>query len=276
MRIRLVAVDLDGTLLGGTEGRYGIFPEGISALRRAVGMQAAVAIVTGRDFEFVPELLKTEGVQWSQEQWPHLIIAEERCEYRLQNGQYAPDSEWNEEIRVLERGHFEQISDGVNQLLSSRIASIDPGACRRTEVLEAERGFIEIRFTDANAARAAEPLLAAMLAQSLLPYKTVRNAADISIRYLSVGKGAMLQRACQRLGIAAEEVLAIGDSANDLSMLDGRFGFVGAAPGNADDEVKAAVRARGGVVSESRYAKGVAEILDYYMAGHRQTPASRL
>lgn len=261
MPIRLIAVDLDGTMLGGTKNRYGILSEGIAALRQAAEEGVLIAIVSGRDYPFIPRLFQEEGVDIPREGWPHLIIAEERLEYRLHAGCYHPDTSWNEEIRVRERMHYEQLCVEVDRLLSADIQRLDPVAFRRVDPMASERGYIEVRFTEPSFARSAEPILAAMLETLGLPYTTVRNVDHICLRHQHTGKGKMLDRVCRRLGIAAGEVLAIGDSLNDLSMLDGRFGFISAAPANADHEVKAAVLANGGMVAEGQYAKGVAEMI---------------
>jgi hypothetical protein len=44
-------------------------------------------------------------------------------------------------------------------------------------------------------------------------------------------------------------------------MLDGRLGFRGGAPANADEGIKEVVRAAGGYVAEERIGLGVLEIL---------------
>ena len=267
MPIRMIAVDLDGTLLGGTEGRYGFLPEGTAALRKAASSQARIAIVSGRDFEFIEGLLAREGVFVSESGWPHIVIAEERFLYRLRGGRYEPDREWNEAIGQLERMHFERIRSGVEALLAGDVGSLDGGARRQEEALERRRGFVEVSFTDPRRAQAAVPLFEAWLDGLRLPYSIVRNVADVCVRHRSVGKGVMLDKVCREWGIAPSEVLAVGDSANDLSMLDGRFGFIGACPGNAEASVKDAVGRGGGYIAEGRYGQGVADAVNRYMNG---------
>ena len=53
---------------------------------------------------------------------------------------------------------------------------------------------------------------------------------------LGVSKAGSLGKACERLGIAPEEVMAFGDAQNDMSMLD--FAGYGVAMGNACSELK--------------------------------------
>ena len=56
-------------------------------------------------------------------------------------------------------------------------------------------------------------------------------------------------------------MLAIGDSYNDISMIDGKLGFVGACVGNAEEEIKNIVKTGGGYIGNETAYKGVADIL---------------
>lgn len=55
-----------------------------------------------------------------------------------------------------------------------------------------------------------------------------------------VNKGAALDKLCEILGISRDEVMAVGDEENDLSMID--FAQLGVAMGNAIPRVKAAAK----------------------------------
>ena len=59
---------------------------------------------------------------------------------------------------------------------------------------------------------------------------------------------------------------------NDLSMLDGRYARWPAAPGNAIDEVKEAVRKAGGYVATARCSDGVVEALRHFFEVERLAP----
>lgn len=61
------------------------------------------------------------------------------------------------------------------------------------------------------------------------PYLTITDAA--------AEKGRALRLVCERLGVAPEDVLAMGDAAPDVPMF--KFARLGVAMGNAPDEVKA-------------------------------------
>ncbi|HET6625360.1 MAG TPA: HAD family hydrolase [Nocardioidaceae bacterium] len=68
-----------------------------------------------------------------------------------------------------------------------------------------------------------------------------------------VSKASGLAEVCERLGVAAGEVLAIGDGRNDIDMLE--WAGHGVAMGQAPDEVKAAADAVAGTVHEDGAAE---------------------
>ena len=74
-----------------------------------------------------------------------------------------------------------------------------------------------------------------------------------------VDKGAGLAAAAKLLGIPREEVIAVGDGENDIPML--RWAGLGAAMGNAPDDVKAAAD----IVIPSCDEDGVAWLIDRYL-----------
>lgn len=63
------------------------------------------------------------------------------------------------------------------------------------------------------------------------------HALFVEVMSPHVSKGQALAFLAQRLGIAREETLAVGDSGNDISMI--RWAGMGVAMGNATDDVKA-------------------------------------
>lgn len=273
MTLRLIATDLDGTLLGGTAGRYGFLPAGVAALEAAVAQGVKVAVVTGRDLPFIERLLLREGVDPSRAGWPHVIIAEERVIFYLDEGVYRASQPWNDEVLAAERSHFAAIQEGVEELLRGSLVEVDPTARRIEREKEEERGFVEVRFSDAAAARRGELVLSRWLAAARLPYYALRNVAGVAVRHRLVGKGAVLGRAIAEMNIPASDVLALGDSTNDLSMLDGSHGFQAAVPGNAEEEVREAVIGGGGYVATARCGAGVAEAV-YLALGKEGEPCA--
>lgn len=74
-----------------------------------------------------------------------------------------------------------------------------------------------------------------------------------------VDKGTSLHHLIQQLGIKREEVIAIGDSYNDLAMI--QFAGLGVAMGNAPDDIKAIAD----LVTDTNMEDGVAKIVETHM-----------
>jgi HAD superfamily hydrolase (TIGR01484 family) len=260
MTLRLVAVDLDGTLLGGTPGRYGFLPSGVAALQQVAQLPARVAIATGRHMEFILALLQREGVDPATAGWPHIIVAEERLVYEWHDGSYQEDLVWNKQALAAELASYDIIRAGVDQLLTGELAEIDATVHKPDQKIEQARGFVEVIFRDAAASRRGATVLQAWLEAEALPYVAVRNVAGVAIRHKSIGKGPVLAYVCRKLQIDPGETLVMGDSENDLSMLTG-FGFLASVPANAEPEVQNAVIKAGGFVAAGRYGDGVADAI---------------
>ena len=235
MQLQMIAVDLDGTLLGGTSPHYGCLPSGLTSLRRAFKLGTRICLITGRDLDYIQKLLDREQVAPQTEGWPGVLIPEERLVFYWQGSSFEPDEQWNHMVLTAERSHFTFLQREIALLLDKMIVQqMDSSACFADRAKEEQRGFVEIIFGSAEAARQGEALLRKWLAEQQLPYLPVRNIAGVAIRHETVGKGKVLAHVCNALGFDRSRVLAIGDSTNDLSMLDGTLGFATAAPANAE------------------------------------------
>lgn len=84
----------------------------------------------------------------------------------------------------------------------------------------------------------------------------------------STGKGEALAVVCDRLGIAREEVVAVGDSMNDESMI--RWAGTGVAMRNGDDRIKAIASF---VTARTNEEDGVADLVERHILGGEPFPA---
>lgn len=82
---------------------------------------------------------------------------------------------------------------------------------------------------------------------------------NIEVNPLGVNKANGLVRVCKELGITMDEVMAVGDSLNDIKMIE-QAGF-GVAMGNAQDAIKDVADA----VTDSNDADGVAKAIERYI-----------
>lgn len=76
---------------------------------------------------------------------------------------------------------------------------------------------------------------------------------------LNVTKGTSLSQLTKKLGIAPEEVIAIGDSYNDITMIE--FAGLGVAMGNAPDAIKEIAN----YVTDSNNHDGVAKVVEDFI-----------
>lgn len=76
--------------------------------------------------------------------------------------------------------------------------------------------------------------------------------------HLEATKSSALAFLAKRLGIGREEILAIGDGANDLDMIE--YAGVGVAMGNADDRLKAVAD----YITTSNEDEGVAKVIERF------------
>ena len=74
-----------------------------------------------------------------------------------------------------------------------------------------------------------------------------------------ISKGTSLNSLIQQLGISREEVIAIGDSNNDLSMIE--FAGLGVAMGNASEFIKA----QADFVTDTNMNDGVAKVVEEFV-----------
>ncbi len=81
----------------------------------------------------------------------------------------------------------------------------------------------------------------------------------------SFSKAAVLSDLAKRLGVKKENIIAIGDGLNDISMLNGSVTKRVGCPANASEEVVAAVKKTGGIISSKESAAGTLEIIKQYL-----------
>lgn len=247
---RVVALDIDGTLLkwvdGQTEHYETITPAVYDAVHRALDAGAHVVLASGRSphgmttiadllhipreeadqlwvvasngavvFRYPPmEVVHEEtfdaapAVAAVLEHHPHALVAVEEREvggYRV--NRVFPDGELSGEQIIT------HVDDIVGEPVS-RVIVRDPDATADD--------FIE---------------LAAKLGLHGTDY-VVGWTAWLDLSPVGVSKASGLQHVCDKLGLSAADVLAIGDGRNDIEML--RWAGRGVAMGQAVDEVKAA------------------------------------
>lgn len=76
---------------------------------------------------------------------------------------------------------------------------------------------------------------------------------------MEVSKGYGLEYVSNRLGISPDEIIAIGDNENDISMLN--YSGLGVAMGNALEKTKSEAN----IITSSNDEDGVAKVIEKYI-----------
>lgn len=245
MKYRLLALDLDGTLLN---SKKEITPETRKALawvkERGIYVVLSTGRIVGEAAEFAREIVCDD----------HMVTAggaaiatasDERileswampCEVGAQAVAAVQDLPVRVMIYVGDKIFINPFSD-QDFVVNYRVE----GFHANKVVLEDIAGAIRQRNLDVTkvyAIGAQEDLEKALQTIRLLPHVTITNsgADNFEVMPEGVDKGMALVRLGQMLGVAPEEMVAIGDSDNDAAML--RAVGMPVAMGNADPALKA-------------------------------------
>jgi hypothetical protein len=274
-RPRLIAFDLDDTAL-----KDGAIPERLReqlaafcgqarlpACRsgRPDGQGGILSTASGRHYSVQEDILRQSGITGA-EGFPQFIISADKFIHRLDAGRYIPVSDWNEAILRRWRRILPEI---VKRLPHLSVALEAQGLCHAPigDVQSCEeRGYVAMQFSDVPAAVAAMDVMARMF-KDIKEASINRAACYSAVTLRDTGKGEALRRVASEVRVHPSEVLAVGDSYNDISMLDGRYGFQSAAVANAEPVVKIAVEAAHGCIAQGEGADGFGEIMALVLEG---------
>jgi len=275
--IRLLAVDIDGTLL---DPKFEISAANLAALRRAHESGIEIILVTGRRHAFAIPIAEKLGFydklwlissngaitrSFAGETFHRDLLplktakrlAEEMTPFRG-NLVITFDQETKGAI-VLE--HTRELTGSIRRWLESNMEFIDfvvpiEKALNRDPVQGMFCGSVE-RMQQAEAA---------LLASDLIPDVTVlkteyphRDLCIMDVLNRDCSKGHALKRWANHRGLDPAEVMAIGDNYNDVEMLE--FAGVPVVMGNACDELKQ----NGWHVTLSNNENGVAAAVEKFV-----------
>jgi Cof subfamily protein (haloacid dehalogenase superfamily) len=129
-----------------------------------------------------------------------------------------------------------------------------------------DKVFLDLRDLDEEAAATAMVTIRRVFGDRTAIYETMPGVIDITSQDAS--KAAMAQQLARRTQIPAEQTMAIGDHDSDAALL--RWAGIGVAMGNATPAAKAAAD----VITSSNLRDGVAEALEQWVLGKKATGAS--
>lgn len=262
-QIRLLATDLDGTLIGCDEPpeAYQLFRDAVRTFRARWGM--SWAIVTGRHAGAIKGPLVRLAVHGLT---PDFLVLEDARIYRHNaHGKFRPFRWWNYSVGRRRRALLRQYRHTVRGW-RDRLLDAYPEA----EDLSLEGSDLWFRFTGVADAKSAEAALQADIEGEprLLVF---RWGWEVYLGPVAGSKGDAVSKLARTVRVEREDVFAVGDGPNDVSMLNGGSAASVACVGNAVPEVKQVVRDANGCVASGKGLAGVLEALDPYIQSAQNT-----
>ncbi|WP_027340076.1 Cof-type HAD-IIB family hydrolase [Halonatronum saccharophilum] len=268
MKYKLIAIDLDDTLLAEKSGELQVSQRNKEALKAAMDKGVKVVISTGRMFS---------------SSLPYLLDIGLKGESITYNGALVRDIETGEiiEHNPVPLGYSKDIIDFVKKKdlhinfyiddilyvnkmeeeakCYERLSGVTPVLIK--EDLET---FLDIPSTKMLVVELDEDKSKELLAEfkenfgehlHITPSKPI----FVEVMGKGVSKGSTIARLAQRYGIKQEEVIAIGDSSNDLEMVE--YAGLGVAVDNARDSLKE----KADYITKANFEDGVAYVIEKFI-----------
>ena len=277
MAIKLVAIDIDGTLL---DSQGNLPPQNTSAIEEVIQKGVKVILVSGRRWSMARQVAVALGLAFPVVAHNGALIRSPLDSRRLASSFLKPSLA----VEVLAHTqhhlaylvlHRDQESKGQTIIhptcrrntLMQRYLGQFPEAVIETELLTswADAELIQIMFGgDLQVIMEIEKLLGSSalvekvkLTKTYYPHK---NLGIIDLLDRNCSKRAAVEYLAAYYGLSRSEILAIGDNHNDLEMLE--FAGIGVVVENCVDELKG----RGFEETASNNAAGVSLALRRFVA----------
>jgi hypothetical protein len=259
--IGLVATDLDGTLIGASESEsdFHEFRLLLERLRRERGTRWA--IITGRLRGTMDEELFRFGVYGLHPDF--LVLEDARIFRRHPRLGFVSFFWWNQSVglrRLWGALRHRRVFGRIRRLLADEFPLGEDLSFRVTGVWA--------RFPDLAMADLAEAGIRELMNGTAERFQFFRWPREMYVGPRVGTKGEALTRLCEHLHMPREFVFAVGDGANDISMLNGHAAAYPACVANAAEQVKATVRDAGGRIASAEGLRGVLESLGELVGDH--------
>lgn len=283
--IKLIAIDMDGTLLNAA---HEISPENLEAIQLAQANGVTVAIATGRAFYEANMPVKPTGLRV-----PYICLngAEVRDEeFNIIHTSKLSDSQITQITEILNRHHvFYQVYTNfgiytedpdkdlqayidiaeqagnipdVEKIAAGIQRRIDNGTLKVVDSYDevyARDGELVLKILAYSADLTKVDAAKAELKKFIHLAVSASSRGNIEITHLDAQKGVALSAIAEQLHISMEETMAFGDNLNDISMLERAYYSV--AMGNATPETKETARFETVTNVESGVGKAIKQFL---------------
>ena len=273
--IRLIAVDLDGTLLD--DDHATVPARNVRALRAAAERGVAVAIASGRVWALLTEIADQLGpgtVKYAICSNGSAVLDTARGEWLCRRGLSQTQADGLFDLLRTRRLPFEAYCEGENVVERGLLDLVRASAAtpQFLETFERQTTFVD-SLNVALAGRAVEkihvfhvpPEERADLLREVEKLGPLTLACsfreNLELAAGGVNKGTALEALSARLGLDRSQVMAFGDAGNDLEMLTwAGWSF---AMENAAPEIRAAAR----FTTLSNHAGGVGAAVERWVLG---------
>jgi Cof subfamily protein (haloacid dehalogenase superfamily) len=274
MDYKLICIDMDGTLLN---DKKIISERNLRAIRLASEKGVRIAVCTGRIFtsaEFFSELLGVKSpviasngayiVEKDRDEVVYkAILGADKCkkllsvfrQYDIDPHYYTRDTVFTEKL-VYSSSFYAEVNKTLpadkqvkivlvkdwNEAFEEHEKEIFKGIAVNTDIDKIHKAKITLRGME--------------------DFEVVSSRFDnFEVMNRGVSKGSSVKILADYYGITDDQVICIGDSENDLSMI--KFAGLGVAMGNGDDEVKKASK----YITDNNNCDGVAKVIEKFVLG---------
>lgn len=277
-KIRMMAFDLDGTLLGG-DGR--ISPRNKAALQEAHRRGIRIVLASGRGFQAtrrfakeagIPCILATaNGARIDETQDGPLLL--ERClndedskvimQHMYDSGiffvAYTKNANYQGNMQTRQPAETAYFAPGIYTEDGVTLEMVEDNARMQSEGWRNVYKFVAFSTPS-------DPKLE-VLSAKLRPMGLAVESSwinNVEVMPKTAGKGNALDYLAQRYGIAREEIMAFGDNFNDETML--RYAGWPVVMENGVDEMKAIAR----IIAPHHMEDGVGRVIEQYVLSEEE------
>ena len=272
MDYKLICIDMDGTLLN---DKKTISERNLRSIRLANEKGVRIAVCTGRIFtsaDFFSELLgvkspviASNGAYIREKDRDEVVykatLGVQKCkkllsvfrEYDIYPHYYTSDTVFTEKL-IYSSSFYEEVNKTLPKDKQVKIVLVEDwnDIFQRYES-EIFKGIaVDDDIEKIHKAK--------MSLRDRSDFEVVSSRFDnFEVMNKGVSKGSAVKILADYYGINSEQVICIGDSENDLSMI--KFAGLGVAMGNADEDVKEAAK----YITDSNNCDGVAKAIEKFV-----------
>jgi len=249
----LVVLDLDGTSV-----RYEPRLEMEPGLMQYIASLRQDGVAWAMNSDRYTEAMIDIAAMLVPEQRPAAILSCQRFIHLLDGDeQYRPCSPWNNSQMLLHRDLWEKISPLFHQwqrLIDARFSVVD-------RVIN-DLVFAYMVPSDET------PHLRRCIEELVSPWPDAQlsgNKEWTFILHEAFSKAGILKKCAELLGVNRQNIIAVGDGYNDITMLNGSVAAKVGCPADASSEVIDTVRRAGGFIAPGDNTAGTLQVLRHYL-----------